>query len=75
MDSKYTPEQIEAAKVANAHGFINQRIHDAGRTPEEAQTDLKRAHAINDKIASQVPKVIEVVREHLKAGAKVAAAA
>jgi hypothetical protein len=71
--NKYTPEQIEAAKVANAHGFMNQRIHDAGRTPEEAQTDLKKAHALNEKIASQIPRVIEVVREHLKAGTAAAA--
>jgi hypothetical protein len=70
---KYTAAQIEAAKVANAHGFINQRIHDAGRTPDEAQVDLKKAHALNEKIASQVPRVIEVVREHLKAGAAAAA--
>jgi hypothetical protein len=74
MDS-YTPEQMEAAKIANAHGFINQRIHDAGRTPEEAQADLKKAHAIQEKIASQIPKVIEVVREHLKAGGAAAPAA
>ncbi len=70
MDNNLTPEQIEAAKVANAHGFINQRIHDAGRTPEEAQQDLQKAYAFNEKVAGQIPKVKEVVREHLKAAAK-----
>ena len=62
-----TTEQVDAAKVANAHGFINHRIHDAGRTPEQAQSDLKRAYAIQEKIASQVPQVKEAIRAHLKA--------
>ncbi len=64
-----TPEQLQAAKIANAEGFINQRIHDAGRTPEQAQEDLKKAFSVNEKIASQIPKIQEVVRGHLKAAA------
>lgn len=74
MDHQVTAEQIQAAKVANATGFVNQRIHDAGRTPEEAQQDLKTAYAYHEKVASQIPKVVEVVREHLKAAAALAAA-
>ncbi len=70
---KLTPEQEQALKVANAHGFINQRVHDAGRTPEQAQEDLKRAYTIYErheaKLASEIPKVIEVVRSHIKSTA------
>jgi hypothetical protein len=66
MDTNWTPEQIQAAKVANATGFLNQRIHDAERTPEQAQSDLKVALAYNEKVASQIPRVVEIVRSHLK---------
>ena len=67
MPDQFTPDQIERMKVANAHGFINHRIQDAGRTPEQADADLKRAFSIHEKIASQIPKVQEEVRKHLAA--------
>ena len=78
--NKITPEQQEAFKIANAAGFINQLVTDGRPDPEkkgarkavtmdEASTLYKQACTFHSTIEAQVPKVIENIREHLKATA------
>ncbi len=60
-----TEKQIERAKTANAAGFINQRVYDAGRSHSDAYQDLQYAYVYQAGITEQIPRIQAMVRSHL----------
>lgn len=80
-NTQFKPEQIEAMKAANAHGFVDfvtthgvpgkdGKLRSVG--VDEAVGLYQKAASFNDKFQAGVEKVKEVVRTNVKSAAAAA---